>query len=234
MIGRFWRLIFPPRPETLLSRLEPRAPWLAVHLNTHAYLDYFPNTRMETPHWSVAFGRKGEEGRWDLWRDGSHAGGRHFTGTQGAGALWLFTHLAVNEALTGFKARASAPVAGQTAPMLQNESRSLEWLRTSLRVLYAALESCRTGPDRVVVGTLWLGEKEPGRALVRLVCFNLDLTAHFRDDGMLTLLVFDDKDKGAGSSQNPALQAEFATLKAPVLDELIKLAAAMVGAAERK
>ena len=235
---RWWRLLFPPAPEKVLGAVDlARVRQTVVTLSGHTYVGNLPNVRVE---WQgersalLAFGRRDGEGRWDFWRDGVWEAGR---AAPAGGALfaplWLFTHLSVKEAFAPLKGLALAPVGGQTAANLQDESRALQWLQTTFRVLDGALARCRKTPSDLVVGTLWVGGQN-GQAGLRLACFNLDVTAVFREDGGLHVVVFDDKDKGAGSSSTPVLEAEFATLKPAVLDEFIKVAAGVLGAAEER
>ena len=235
---RWWRLLFPPAPEKVLGGLDlAGVRQTVVTLSGHTYVGHLPNVRVE---WQgerpamLAFGRQEDAGRWDFWQGGEWQAGRAAAARAPLFApLWLFTHLSVKEAFEPLKVLALAPVGGQTAANLQDESRALQWLQTTFRVLDGALTRCRTTPENLVVGTLWLGEQS-GRAGLRLACFNLDVTAAFREDGALHVVVFDDKDKGAGSSAKPVLEAEFATLKPAVLDEFIKVAAAVLGAAEAR
>lgn len=231
---RWMRRFFPAGPEVCLQEALTEPPeTVAIAVSTHSYQDFLPNVRVElksTRNTTITFGRQGIEGRWDVWEDESWKSGR--SGRAQAeffGSLWLFTHLQLKEAFGPFKQTALMPVSGQTGATLQKESQGLEWLKTTFRVLDGALDRCRRDIEHVVVANFFFGD---GKVWLR--CFNLDISVVFREGGMMSVVVFDDKDLGPGTSGTPALEAEFATLKPAVLDEFIKISAKILGAAEQR
>lgn len=227
-------MLVPPRPEQLLPR-EAVEQMSALHVcvNTQAYERYLPNLRVEL-HGSIplsfAVGMKGTEGRWDVWREGSWSGGAFGRASfKMFASHWLFAHICVRHSFVPFKEKSLLPAAGQTTGDLQNESRGLQWLQTSFRVLTGALESCQTNPDRLVTAYLKMTAES-----LAIQCFNLEITAVFRAEGVLSVVVFDDKNLGPGSAKAPALEADFVALKPAVLDEFIKLAALILTTAEAR
>lgn len=231
---RWWRAFFPPTPESLLKSADlGRLKFLSLSLSSHAYEEFLPNVQLEleeAKHWSLKFGLQRKLARWDLWENREWSAGKLVPSKAGQFAsLWLFSHASVNEAFAPLKERSLTPVLGQTATSLQSEGRGLQWLQATFKVLEGALASCKKNPDQLVIAQF---QFDAGK--LRLQCFNLDLTVVFRDDQSMAVVVFDDKNHGAGSAQTPSLEAEFATLKPAVLDELIKISAAILGAAEAR
>ena len=233
-LTRWWRVFFPPTPESLLKDIRVHELTLAqISINMRAYENFLPNVRLElrdSHHHTLAFGRDGKAARWDLWFDGTWIGGKFGPSKpKFFASMWLFTHLTLKEALNLYKEKSLQPVSGLTATNLQEESRALQWLQTSFKVLEGALESCRKNSGQLVVANF---KMDPNS--FHLQCFNLDITIVFREEGFMSVVVFDDKNQGQGSAQNPSLLADFATLKPAVLDEFIKLSSLILRASEAR
>ncbi|MFP5492746.1 MAG: hypothetical protein ACLGG0_14680, partial [Bacteriovoracia bacterium] len=89
--------------------------------------------------------------------------------------------------------------------------------------------------SKLVQASVFIGKKdEQALPLFRAVIFNLDITAGFDSEGSLGVVIFDDKNLGAGSSRTPALEARFKGLKPPVLDEFIRLTESLMKACESR
>jgi hypothetical protein len=237
-VKKIWRALFPPKASTLLNKVDfGSVTQTSIGVNTHTYGEFLPNVRVELSTGTLttlAYGLKGREGRWDIWETGAWAAGRSVPFKEKTFApLWLFTHLSLNESFRALKAQALTPVTGLTAATLQNESRALQWLQATFKVLEGALQRCREDKENLVVATFWVGLRD-GRQVLRISCFNLDMTAAFRESGVLHMLVFDDKGAEPGSAKTPSLEVEFGMLKTSVMDELIKISAAILGAAESR
>lgn len=154
---------------------------------------------------------------------------------ESAQAYFFFTHLALKASLDRLKALSLESAGAVTTLDLTQEGRAIEWLRVSLKVLRDALESCRQDPSKVVQARLYVGkEAAESRPLFRAIIFNLDITCVFDPQGVMGLVVFDDKNRAHGTSQKPALEASFKGLKPAVLDELITLSATLMSVVEEK
>lgn len=227
-------MFFSPSAEALLSghALEGMQ-HLQISLSTRGYEEFLPNVRLDLKgrtQLALAFGLKAQEARWDVWEEGEWAGGRFgLLAPKMFGPLWLFTHLCLKESFDPYKEKSLVPVSGQTAAGLQDESKGLQWLQASFRVLQGALESCQRNPEQVVVANFSLTPDG-----FSLQCFNLEMNLVFRPEGFMSVVVFDDKNQGAGSAKTPSLEADFATLKPAVIDEFIKLSALIMKAAESR
>lgn len=235
---KLWRALFPPRPSTVLKQVDfGSVTHTSIGVNTHTYGEFLPNVRVELSAKTLttfAFGLNGRTGRWDIWEAGAWSAGKSVLFREKTFApLWLFTHLSLNESFNALKEKALMPVSGLTTQSLQNESKALQWLQATFKVLEGALQRCRDDKENLVVATFWVGLRD-GRQVMRISCFNLDMTAAFRESGVLHMLVFDDKGNLPGSAKTPSLEVEFGMLKTSVLDELIKISAAILGAAESR
>ncbi len=152
-----------------------------------------------------------------------------------AQTYFFFTHLSLKNSLDRLKSMSLENAGAVTTLDLTQEGRAIEWLRVSLKVLKDALESCRSDESKVVRAMLYVGkESTESRPLFRAIIFNLDITCVFDPQGVMGLVVFDDKNRSHGTSQKPALEASFKGLKPAVLDELITLSAALMSVVEKK
>ncbi len=154
---------------------------------------------------------------------------------ESAQTYFFYTHLSLKHSLDQLKSLSLENAGGVTAFDLTQEGRAIEWLRVSLKVLKDALESCKGDESKVVKAMLFVGkEASESRPLFRAIIFNLDITCVFDPQGVMGLVVFDDKNRAQGTSQKPALEASFKGLKPAVLDELITLSAALISVVEEK
>lgn len=234
---KFWR----KDPSKWLTRHDPRAlNWFACTISTMHYLDLMPNMQSEVhvegQVLRASWGLAKERARWDIWENDAHLASldKVFEPKMLA-PFFLHSHLCLEHALELLKDCARVHVSGVTTPELTSEGKALQWLQATLKVLSNALESCERDPEKLVQASLFLGKKdEKSLPLFRAVVFNLDITAGFDAEGALGVVVFDDKNNGAGTSRTPALEARFKALKPPVLDEFIRLTEAVMKATEAR
>jgi hypothetical protein len=146
--------------------------------------------------------------------------------------LFLCMHNEIEKKIDQFKPQALSMGQGVTTQDLQNESRSLVWLQTSLRVLKAALDKCEKDPSLAFQGFLQLSTHPFFQ--IRLIIFNLDLTLFFHEDQSLEVIIFDDKSKRHGEELTPSLKTTIKSLKAPFLNELIPLMSQWMKVASHK
>ncbi len=173
--------------------------------------------------------------RWHM--PGEHSFMGHLD--QGQAEVFYNCNLLMDEAIELFidklKVHLPAP-ALQLAPeaemkALQQEERAREWLRVAFKVLSEAIQSTKGNPDLLLQARLWMGIDpsavgEAGRAptpVVRLICFNLDIVANFLPEGGMRVRVFDDQDKGHGTSEHARLDAVFQLRHREVFDQIIQL-----------
>ena len=229
-------------PLTVLMEELPaeQVDWLAVSWGEHPYEDFLPTMQLETSggdtQVTLTLGLKDEELGFDGWLNKKHRS--HFRGNfeerhEEVGQALFYTHLCIESLLDVLQEECLREAPGSDVNLLTQESRALNWLQTSLRVLVAALESCEKDPTKLIQAKLFMGSgADAQRPLLRLVIFNLDISLAFSDDGVAGLVVFDDKNRR--DSQHPVLEARFHTLKPPVLDELIKVLAQLMRALEAR
>lgn len=234
MLKKLWRIFFSPGPEKILSpELLDSTEQMQVSINTRAYEQFLPNVTLELigkKNLTLSFGFNGKEGRWDVWENGNWGGGKFGSANPKMfSPLWLFTHLCLKESFAPLKVNSLSPVSGQTSASLQEESRGLQWIQTSFRVLEAALQNCGKNFDQMIVA----GFKASHNSL-SLQIFNLDINVIFNIDGIMSVIIFDDKNHGQGSAKTPSLEVGFATLKPAVLDELIKIVALTLSMSENR
>lgn len=233
----FWQ----KKPEKYLSQLaSDDVNWLACTISTVHYLDMLPNVQLETRGsrgaLKTCWGRKEQVGRWDIWMGTEHKSGKQVVVDEKIFApFFLYTHLSFKTLLESLQKNALQSAGGVTTPELTQEGKALQWLQATMKVLISAVESCQKDPTKLLQASFFIGEKEPGSPpLFRALVFSLDITAAFDADGALGVVVFDDKNRGTGSAQTPALEARFRALKPPVLDEFIRLANAVIQTCENR
>jgi hypothetical protein len=231
---------FKTAPEKWLKNFDPQSfTWLAVSLSSQQYLDFVPNVQLEghAPQgiMRAAWGLKGKEARWDIW-----SGSAHQKGVQGVASeqffapFFIYTHLACKSALEKLQQNALQPTSGVTTPEISQEGKALQWLQATLVVLSKAVESCSKESGKLLQSTIFIGQQHDGPVLLRARVLSLDITVAFDVDGTLGVVVFDDKNLGVGSAKVPALEARFRALKAPVLDELIRIVNLVVNTMEKR
>ncbi len=233
----FWR----KTPEKTLTKLSPEnVHWLACTVSTIQYLDMLPNVQLEAKSametLKTCWGRKGKEGRWDIWLGSEHQAGSQLVVSEKSFApFFLYAHLSLKTLLESLQKNALQSAGGVTTPELTQEGKALQWLQATMKVLISAVESCQQDQTKLLQASFFIGEKEKGSApLFRAQVFSLDITAAFDVDGTLGVVIFDDKNRGAGSAQTPALEARFRALKPPVLDEFIRLTNAVMQTCEQR
>ncbi|MBY0517643.1 MAG: hypothetical protein K2P81_12075 [Bacteriovoracaceae bacterium] len=232
---------FSSKPEKYLNTFAiHEVEWLACSISSTQYLDFLPNIRFEVrnSHHSLlaSWGLKQKECRWDIWQETQHQKGQtSLIKPKVFDPFFLFTHLCFESSFENLKSSALSGNSGVTTPDLTQEGRALQWLQTSFKVLTGALEKCEKNTDQLIQASFYLGRKTSNEPMLfRAVIFNLDITALFDEDGALGVIVFDDKNLGAGSSRTPALEAKFKALKPPVLDEFIRLTHSCMKATEAR
>jgi hypothetical protein len=144
--------------------------------------------------------------------------------------LFWYAHNEIEQKLDHYKTFALSPAQGITTIDLQNESKALVWLQTSLRVLKASLERCEKDPEVVFQGFISFESGQTEK--IRMVIFNMDVTYFFHPDQSLEVVVYDDKSKTHGSAKEPSLSITVRSLKAPFLNELIPILSAWMKCAE--
>ena len=233
----FWK----NTPDKWLTRHDPsKAHWLACTLSTIQYLDMLLNVQLETHdtqgQLKACWGKKNQEGRWDIWEGADHKAGKQVIVNEKSFApMFLYSHLAFKHALERLQVNARQSVSGVTTPEITQEGKALQWLQATMKVLAGAVENCTLDRSKLLQASFFIGKKDnEGPVIFRALVFSLDITAAFDADGTLGVVVFDDKNKGAGSAQTPALEARFRALKPPVLDEFTRLVSAVMLAAEKR
>lgn len=107
---------------------------------------------------------------------------------------------------------------------LNSETRSLQWIQASFRTLQGALDKVSKNPEMIFTCAFFSGvNPEVGQRVLRLICFNLDINYFMLEDGSLRIVVFDDKDLGQGSAQEPVFHQIIKLTKPLFYDEIIKL-----------
>lgn len=233
----FWQ----KKPEKYLSQLaSDEVTWLACTISTVHYLDMLPNVQLETRGsrgaLKTCWGRKEKEGRWDIWMGSEHKAGKQLVASEKSFApFFLYAHLSFKTSLESLQKNALQSAGGVTTPELTQEGKALQWLQATMKVLISAVESCQKDSTKLLQASFYIGEKEKGAPpIFRALVFSLDITAAFDVDGTLGVVVFDDKNRGTGSAQTPALEARFKALKPPVLDEFIRLSNAVMQTCEMR
>jgi hypothetical protein len=145
--------------------------------------------------------------------------------------FWSF-HQQIETKIEALKPLALAEVQGVTTQHLQDESRALVWLQTSLRVLKSALDKCEKDESLILQAFLKIGTQSD--VFLRIVIFNLDIAFTFLPDQSLEIVIFDDKNQGHGKSQTPSLKSHIRSLKAPFLNEIIPVISRLMDIASSK
>jgi hypothetical protein len=136
----------------------------------------------------------------------------------------LSVHATLKEALESHHAFLLTPVSGATTLDYQNEDKALKWIQASFGTLTRALDQLITRPELILTAAVFSGEEpETKRQVLRVLAFNLDIFFYFQADFSLQILVFDDKDGGSGSAQNPTFQQIIKVTKPQLYDEIVKL-----------
>ncbi|MDD0852825.1 hypothetical protein HBN50_06950 [Halobacteriovorax sp. GB3] len=106
----------------------------------------------------------------------------------------------------------------------EGETKAHEWIRVSFEVLKRALEEAKKKEDLLVEYRLFMGRRpNSNENLIRLLAYNLDITYHFRSNGDLQVIIYNDKNASRGSAKEPSLSVIFKAMKNQAYDELINL-----------
>jgi hypothetical protein len=144
--------------------------------------------------------------------------------------VFLFQHQSLYHQFELLKTQALTQISGQRTDLLMQESRALEWLKVSLKVLTKALENLPLRPELLCEGEFIFQTQNP--LMMRIRVFNLDMQLTKTKEGAFHVIVFDDKKGERGSAQTPSLEALFVVLRPQVLDELIKITALILNTFE--
>lgn len=107
---------------------------------------------------------------------------------------------------------------------IDQENRSLEWLKVTLMVLKNAVGEIKVNKDFLYQGRLFFGRRNPNSSPeLRIQSLSLDIHLEFLEDHRLRVRAWNYKDGKKTSKDQEDLFAEFVTLKGPVFDEIILL-----------
>lgn len=232
-------MIFSITPRKYLTRINPEdVTWLVCSISHNEYLGFLPNIQLEivskSQQTKALWGVKDNSARWDIWNEAKHLNGKmakkaHFE------ELFLYTHACIHAQLEKLKACSLINHQGVTTPDMTQEGRALQWMQASFKVLKDAVNSCSKDSAKLLQASLFIGhQKESKDLMFRAVIFSLDMTFIFDESGVLGVVIFDDKNLGSGSAQAPSLEAQFKSLKPPVIDEVIGLCNHVLKAAESR
>lgn len=219
-----------------LQKMSEKNPdWFSFMINQgeHVRPNLVAQARYEREIFKLQWSTLESDTRVDLFAD-KHLFGRVLN-LETAQTYFLFSHLALKNSIDTLKSLSLENAGAVTALDLSQESKAIEWLRVSLKVLKDAIESCRQDESKIIQARLYVGlEGKESRPLFRAIIFNLDITCLFDPQGVMGLIVFDDKNSRHGSSQKPVLEASFKGLKPAVLDELITLSSLLMNVVQEK
>jgi hypothetical protein len=145
-------------------------------------------------------------------------------GRELADSLNLVIHGLVASALEFNKSFVMRAVPGATTLDLQMELKALEWIKTSFKVLSMALDKIKSDTTLILTGAIFFGiEPQSQKRILRILAMNLDIFYYFEEDDSLRVVIFNDKNQGHGSSQEPAFHQIIKVTKPQFYDEIIKL-----------
>jgi len=100
----------------------------------------------------------------------------------------------------------------------------LQWIQASFGTLLRALQSFQNNKELILTGACFSGKvPDTQEEVLRVMAFNLDIFYYLRPDSSLHIVIFDDKDRGHGTSKNPSFQQIIKVTKPQFYDEIIKL-----------
>ena len=132
----------------------------------------------------------------------------------------LACHLSVKHSLESTQSFMRKTMEGD----LNEETRTLQWLQASFKTLEGALKRVEENPDLILTAAFFSGiNPELKQQVLRLICFNLDINFFMQEDGLLRIVVFDDKNLGHGSQKTANLNQIIRLTKPLFYDEITKL-----------
>jgi hypothetical protein len=136
----------------------------------------------------------------------------------------LTVHSTIKIALEKSREFMLEPVSGVTTIDMQNEFKYLQWIQASFGMVTRALDDLRNKKGLIMTGAFFSGiEPKTNERVIRVIIFNLDIFYYLNADQTLRVLIFDDKNKGHGESQNPSFQQIIKVTKPQFYDEIVKL-----------
>jgi hypothetical protein len=115
---------------------------------------------------------------------------------------------------------------------IEEETKSLEWIKVSLVVLKSAIKKSLTDQSLLFNGQFFSGKRSVNDDFqMRIKCFSLDFLLEFLADGRLRVSVWNYKDQEHNSKVDPDFLGEFVKIKQSVFDEFIQLLVLMNSAA---
>lgn len=107
---------------------------------------------------------------------------------------------------------------------MNQEQKSLEWLKTSLYVYKNAIQECARDQSLIFQFQLFFGKHpQKNSDLFKLRSFNIDLEILFMTDGRLKVTVYDDPTCLFDQELSPKLNSEFILVRPQIYDEIIQL-----------
>ena len=132
----------------------------------------------------------------------------------------LATHLSVKNSLESCQSFMRETMDGD----LNEETRTLQWLQASFKTLEGALKRLSENPELILTAAFFSGvNPELKQQVLRVICFNLDINFFMQEDGLLRVVVFDDKNLGHGSQKTASLNQIIRLTKPLFYDEITKL-----------
>lgn len=114
--------------------------------------------------------------------------------------------------------------ASELTSSIDEENKSLEWLKVSLMMLKNAIAEIRVKKDLLYQGRVFFGKRsKEANPEFRIQSLSLDILLEFLPDHRLRFRVWNLKDGQKTAQDKEDLFAEFVTLKGPVFDEIILL-----------
>ncbi len=111
-----------------------------------------------------------------------------------------------------------------TPTEVSQEDKGLEWLRATFTLLEKAVVESLTNPELFFQAMLFLGNNpKSSHDEIRLIIFNLDIKFEVQGNGLLRVLVYNDKNAEFGSNKKADLSGDYNFRKREMLDELTKL-----------
>lgn len=111
------------------------------------------------------------------------------------------------------------------AEIAENE-KALEWIKVSFIVLEKAIKESLTNSDLLFQLQLFFGiNPKTNLTEMRAIIFNLDIKFVILDNGLMRVIVYDDKNQLHGTTTRPSLSGDFSFRKREIFDEIIKILA---------
>lgn len=136
-----------------------------------------------------------------------------------------FIHELLEDQILKFQKILNSKVSPTLSPNeLAQEEKALEWLKVTSVVLEKAVLESLTNPDLLFQMLLFMGVNPKNQlSEIRLIIFNLDMKLIFLENGFIRIIIFDDKNKEFGQSQNAALTGDYIFRKREIFDEFTKI-----------